>query len=98
MKAQRKKMNGLNLNLLAPAQAKLAFPFSRKTRNFIENACIWAPFFCPFVDLFHDFPLKVARGSKVPPQSLKKTPKWTPKGDQMEPRGVKVQHQGYKKY
>ena len=47
--------------------------------------------------LFHDFSLKVARGSRVPPQSLKKTPKWTPKGDQMEPRGVKVQHQGYKK-
>ena len=28
---------------------------------------------------------------------LKKTPKWTPKGVQMEPRGVKVQPQGYKK-
>ena len=49
------------------------------------------------MDLFHDFSLKVARGSRVPPQMLKKTPKWTPKGDQMEPRCVKVQHQGCKK-
>ena len=97
MRAQREKMHGLNLNPLAPAQSKLAFPFSRKTRKFIEHACIWAPFFYPFGDLFHDFSLKVARRSRVPPRSLKKTPKWTPKGDQMETRGVKVQHQGYKK-
>ena len=46
--------------------------------------------------LFHDFSLKVARGSRVPPQLFKKTPKWMPKGDQMEARGVKVQPQGYK--
>ena len=33
----------------------------------------------------------------MPPQMLKKTPKWTPRGAQMEPRSVKVQNQGYKK-
>ena len=47
--------------------------------------------------LFHDFSEEVVKGSRVPPQSLKKTPKWTPKGAQMESRGVKVQPQGYKK-
>ena len=47
--------------------------------------------------LFHEFSLKVAPGSRVLPQALEKALKWTPKGDQMEPRGVKVQRQGYKK-
>ena len=64
---------------------------------FWKKGRIWASFFCLFVDLFQDFSLKVARVSGVPPQMLKKTPKWTPKGDQMEPRAVKVQPQGYKK-
>ena len=84
----------MNLNPLAPAKSKLVFPFSGKTRKFIEMACTWASFFCLLVNLFHDFSLKIAKGSRVPPQSLKKTPKWTPKGTQMEP---KVQPQGYKK-
>ena len=72
MTAQRKKMHGLNLNPLAPAQSKLAFPFSRKTRNVIENACICAPFFCPFVNVFHDFSLKSPEGLGSRPRVLKR--------------------------
>ena len=62
MDAQSDKMNGLNLNPLAPAQSKRTFPSSGKTRNTIENASIPAPFFSPFLHLFQFFSRKIAKG------------------------------------
>ena len=38
------------------------------------------------MDLFRDFSLKVGRGSRVPPQSLKKTPKWISREPTGSPR------------
>ena len=86
MEATRQKMSGLNLNPLAPAQSKHSFVLSGKTRNSIENASIPAPFFCPFLYLFRAFSRKHAKGSRVPPQSRKKTPKWIPKVPKRSPR------------
>jgi hypothetical protein len=55
------------------------------------------PFSLLFCTFFELFPEKSQKGSKVRTQSLKKTPKWDPKGGQMEPRGHKVKLQGSQK-
>ena len=94
MEAKRQKTSALNPNPLAPAQSKRRFLLSEKTRNSIENTSIPAPLFCPFLYLFRDFSRKVAKGSRVPPQSLKKTPKMYPKGAQTEPKDPKMEPQG----
>ena len=94
MEAQCEIMNGLNLNPLAPAKSKHTFPFSEKTRNFNENASIPAPFFCPFLHLFQAFSRKVEKGSKVRPQSRKKTPKWDPKVPKWSPGVTKLSPKG----
>ena len=80
------KSSGLNLNPLAPAQSKRTFSFSGKTRIFTGNAFIPAPFFSPFLYLFRTFCRKSQKGSRVRPQSRKKTPKCTPRGPTGSPR------------
>ena len=97
MEAQCEKMNGLNLNPLAPAQSKRTFPFSGKARNSIENASIPAPFFSPFLYLFRAFSRKVAKGVQGPDPEPEKDTKMRPKGVQMDSRGHKVKPQGTRK-
>ena len=41
-----------------------------------KSTSIPAPFFCSFLLLFQHFPEKSQKRFRVPPQSLKKTPKW----------------------
>ena len=80
------KMNGLNLNPLAPAQSELSFSLSRKTRNSIENASFQLSCSVLFCTFFKYFPEKSQKGSRVPPQSFKKTPKWIPGVPKRRPR------------
>ena len=89
MEAKRQKMNALNPNPLAPAQSKHCLSLSGKTRNSIENTSISAVFSCPFLYLFKHFPEKSQKGSRVPPQSLKKTRKWIPRVPKRSPRRPK---------
>ena len=98
MEAQCEKMNGLNLNPLAPAQSKHTFPFSEKTRNFDENASIPGPFFCPFLYLFRAFCRKVAKGFQGPAPELERDTKMDSKGAQTEPKNHKIKPQGPAKY
>ena len=67
MEAKRQKMNALNPNPLAPAQSKHCLSLSGKTRNFIENTSISAPFFYHFLYLFQAFSRKVSKGVQGPP-------------------------------
>ena len=80
MEAQSDKMNGLNLNPLAPAQSKRTFPFFGKARNSIENASIPALFFSPFLYLFRAFSRKVAKGVQGPDPEPEKDTKMGPQG------------------
>jgi len=79
VEAHSEKMNGLNLNPLAPAQSKHSFSLSGKTRNSIENASFQLPFSIIFCTFFEPFPEKSQKVSRVPPQSVKKTRKWSPR-------------------
>ena len=86
VEAHRDKMSGLNINPLAPAQSKRSFALSVQTLNSIENTSIPAPFVCPFLTFFEPFLEKSQKGSRVPPQTLKKTPKWIPRVPKRSPR------------
>ena len=87
--AKRQKINALNPNPLALAQSKSCLSLSGKTRNSIENTSFQLPFSVFFCTFFEPFPEKSQKGSRVPPQSLKKTPKWSPRVPKWSPRILK---------
>ena len=62
MEARSKKIRGLNLNPLAPAQSKRTFAFSGKTFKITGNASILTPFFAPLFVFFRDFSEKAEKG------------------------------------
>ena len=86
MRAQTEKMNGLNLNPLAPAKSKRTFPFSGKIEIPMKMHPFQVPFSILFCNLFKPFAEKSQKGSRVRPQSRKKTLKWIPRGPTGSPR------------
>ena len=85
MRAQREKMNGLNLNPLAPAPSKLVFSFSRKLEGSLKMHVFGFPFSVLLWTFFMTFPGKSPEGPGSRPRVLKKhqngrqrVTKWSP--------------------
>ena len=90
VEAKRQQITALNPNLLAPAQSKHCLSLSGKTRNSKEKTSIPAPFFYTFAYIFKQSQEKSQKVSRVPPQSLKKTPKLIPRVPKRSPKMPKL--------